>query len=142
MPTPDENLLLVWSLLQQKLEDGQVTGIDWNKIATRLGMDTTDAAKSRWKRLKADFQKKGFMDGEGPVILEAVQTPAKATKAPTTPKAKKTANPKARSAVEKKPAAKGRGKKATVAAEDEEVTKFEQKNEDSAEEEMKDEDAE
>lgn len=97
----------MWCIIEQKMDDKGTLTLDWDKVTTKIGSDNVGSTKSRWHRLRSDFQKMGFMNGPGAVDMEAVKAvapkAAKTSKAGTTkPKAKKTANPKARSAVEKK----------------------------------------
>ena len=128
MPSAEENYLLMWCIIEQKMDDKGTLTLDWEKITTKMGSDNVGSTKSRWARLRADFQKMGFMKGPEAVDLAAFKAQAQAPrtktpKAATTPKPKKTANPKARSAVEKKGAAKAKGKKSKAEIEEDDDQK-------------------
>lgn len=82
MPSAEENLHLCWLVIQQKMTNGKLEGIDWAPIATALGLPTDAAANIRWKRLRKELTENG-----GPKAPEE-GTPAK--KKTTNPKAKKT----------------------------------------------------
>lgn len=130
MPSAEENYLLMWCIIEQKMDDKGTLTLDWEKITTKMGSDNVGSTKSRWIRLRADFQKMGFMKGPEAVDLAAFKAQAQAQapktktpKAATTPKPKKTANPKARSAVEKKGAAKAKGKKSKAEVEEDDDQK-------------------
>jgi hypothetical protein len=122
MPTPEENYLLLWSLLRQRLNpNGGFDGVDWNAVKDDLKFDKTHNAQVRMTKLKVQFSKLGFpglphkSEGKGvgtTESMEALKAGGKKEKDGKEVKPKKTANPKARSAVTKKTAggAKGRGK--------------------------------
>jgi hypothetical protein len=85
MPSSEENLTLLWMIMQQKLDSGLLTGIDWASIAVKLGLEKPAAASLRWTRLKKELSEnngvpKASGDGTG--------TPTKAKK-PATPRKKK-----------------------------------------------------
>ena len=116
----EENYLLLWSLLRQKMSPaGVLENIDYSAVAKDLGLDKAGTANVRFSRLKEDFSKMGFpglpdKSGGNPY------KPGSGAK-PKVEKIKKTANPKARSAITKKPGAtKGKcGKKGKSATEEE-----------------------
>lgn len=122
MPTPEENYLLLWSVLRQRLNsNGGFEGVDWNAVKDDLKLDKAHNAQVRMTKLKVRFSKLGFpglpdkSDGKGVGTkegMEAMKAGGKKEKDGKEVKPKKTANPKARSAVTKKTAgvAKGRGK--------------------------------
>lgn len=149
MPSAEENYLLLWCIIEQRQDDNGTLALDWDKVAKKMGSDNIGSTKSRWHRLRTDFQKMGFMNGPDAVDLSNFKVQAPKTKTPkaaATPKPKKTANPKARSAVEKKGGAKGKGKKskATVEEEEEQEQDDEEMKEvesDAKDEEMKEEGA-
>lgn len=82
MPSAEDNVLLLWQILQQKHTDGQLAGIDWNPIATALGLEKPAAAQLRWSRLKKELS---ASDG----VMATKATPVKKSAAPKVPKAKK-----------------------------------------------------
>lgn len=83
MPSAEENLTLLWMIMQQKLDSGVLTGIDWTPIATKLGLEKPTAASLRWSRLK-----KELTENDGVMKPTGEGTPKKAKKA-AAPKAKK-----------------------------------------------------
>jgi hypothetical protein len=102
MPSLQENYLLLWSIIQHKTDAEK---IDWSLVAADLKIDKDKAARLRFTRLKEEFSKMGGFQGlPDKSNGEGMDT--------------KTANPKARAAVEKKSPTKGR--KGKVAAKKEE----------------------
>jgi hypothetical protein len=93
MPSADENMRLLWLILSQKLVDGQITGIDWNIVASGLNLEKSTAANLRWSRLKKDFLDNGLPPMTG-------DNEAKPAKKARTPRAK---NPKEKVAKDEKP---------------------------------------
>ena len=65
MPTQEENLKLVWSIIKQLAPEGKNSGIDFNKVKEDLGIESTGAASKRWARLKAQLEKGDFSGGAG-----------------------------------------------------------------------------
>lgn len=64
MPTQEENLKLLWSIISQIAPDGKLD-VDWKKTADDLGVESAGAASKRWSRLKTLLAKGDF--GGGPV---------------------------------------------------------------------------
>jgi hypothetical protein len=57
MPSEQENLKLMYAILQQQMTNGQLVAIDWQNVATDLGIETAGAASKRWSRLKTEILK-------------------------------------------------------------------------------------
>ena len=108
MPSAEENMNLLWLIIQQKLDSGILTGIDWTTIATSLGLEQPTAASLRWSRLKKELSESGLAPrptGEG--------TPKKTKKA-ANPKSKKQVDENGEDGVDKKPVQKRGPKKRKI----------------------------
>lgn len=114
MPSAEDNLTLLWLIVQQKLDSGLLTGIEWAPIATKLGLEKPQAASLRWSRLKKELVENG---GVAKATGDETATPTKVKK-PATPRKKKVV---AEGEEGEKPTPKKRGPKKRKVEEAEEV---------------------
>lgn len=129
---------------------GTLEGIDYSLVANDLGIDKAGTASVRYTRLREEFSKLGFpglpdKSGGNPHKAGSAGKMATGGGKAKVEKVKKTANPKARSAVTKKsPVKKARGgKKAKSGSEEEneyEEVKAEDENEVTGTDELLEED--
>lgn len=53
MPTVEENYKLLLSIIRQKMDnEGLINGVDWQKVADDLGLQTADDARRRWRNFR------------------------------------------------------------------------------------------
>lgn len=106
MPSTTEDCILLWALLSQKTDaNGNLPGIDWQKVADALSLDRVNTAQVRFTVLKKKLRETGLDVPEKTGAGKA--STSKDSSSKVTTKKSKHANPKARAAVTKK---KGKGK--------------------------------